>query len=452
MPTPVVMPQMGESIAEGTIVRWLKKVGDSVDRDEPLFEISTDKVDAEIPSPAAGVLTEITAQEGDTVAVNSVVASIAAAGEALRSADTATVAPVTAQPVSPKPAGVGGEGGPRKGAEKAAASTQPQADGAGAGTAVQPPRSTNGSGADEDARRQKSSPLVRRIAREHNVDITQIPGSGIGGRVTKHDILGFIESGAPEQPAPAAVGQVPPSSEVARGGPAKTGDRVEIQPLSVMRKKIAEHMVLSRRTSAHVHSVFHVNFSTIERIRQEKKSEYERVGAKLTYMAFIAKAVVDALRRYPIVNASIDGDNVVYKKDINLGVAVALESGLIVPVLKHADEKNLLGLSRGIADLAERARAKQLKPEEVHDGTFTITNPGQFGAQFGMPIINQPQVAILGVGTIEKRPVVVDDAIAIRTMAYLTLGFDHRLIDGAVADEFMAFVKNQLENFDANQV
>jgi pyruvate dehydrogenase E2 component (dihydrolipoamide acetyltransferase) len=219
-----------------------------------------------------------------------------------------------------------------------------------------------------------------------------------------------------------------------------------------MRKKIAEHMVLSRRTSAHVHSVFHVNFSTIERIRHENKAEYERVAAKLTYMAFIAKAVIDALRRYPIVNASLDGDNVVYKKDINLGIAVALESGLIVPVLKHADEKNLLGLSRGIADLAERARAKQLKPDEVHDGTFTITNPGQFGAQFGMPIINQPQVAILGVGTIEKRPVVVDDAIAIRTMAYLTLGFDHRLIDGAVADEFMAFVKNQLENFDANQV
>jgi 2-oxoglutarate dehydrogenase E2 component (dihydrolipoamide succinyltransferase) len=211
-------------------------------------------------------------------------------------------------------------------------------------------------------------------------------------------------------------------------------------------------MVLSRRTSAHVHSVFHVNFSTIERIRQQKKAEYERLATKLTYMSFIAKAIVDALRRYPIVNASIDGDNVVYKKDINLGIAVALEAGLIVPVLKHADEKNLLGLSRGIADLADRARARQLKPEDVHDGTFTITNPGQFGAQFGMPIINQPQVAILGVGTIEKRPVVVDDAIAIRTMAYLTLGFDHRLIDGAVADEFMAFVKNQLENFDVNQV
>ena len=441
------MPQMGESIAEGTIVRWLKKVGDTVDRDEPLFEISTDKVDAEIPSPAAGVLTEISAHEGETVAVNSVVASIAAAGDA--------PAPPS-QPVAPKPAAVSGEGGARKGAEKASASTQPQGDGAGSSTQASPapPVRANGNGASElsqeDLRRQKSSPLVRRIAREHNVDITQIPGSGIGGRVTKNDILGFIESGAPESaPATDVGGRMPPPSEAPRGGPA---GRTEIQPLSVMRKKIAEHMVLSRRTSAHVHSVFHVNFSTIERIRQQKKGEYERVGAKLTYMAFIAKAIVDALRRFPIVNASIDGDNVVYKKDINLGVAVALDSGLIVPVLKHADEKNLLGLSRGIADLADRARAKQLKPEDVRDGTFTITNPGQFGAQFGMPIINQPQVAILGVGTIEKRPVVVDDAIAIRTMAYLTLGFDHRLIDGAVADEFMAFVKNQLEQFDANQV
>ena len=465
MPTPIVMPQMGESIAEGTIVRWLKKVGDNVDRDEPLFEISTDKVDAEIPSPVAGVLTEITAHEGDTVAVNSVVANIAVVGE----------------PQQAEPASAGASTPPRKGAEKAAASTQPQPDGAGT-TARQPAR-PNGSGgvsADarqdnpgdvstsrkgaaapvlsrDDLRRQKSSPLVRRIAREHNVDITRIAGSGIGGRVTKHDILDFIESGTPESDV---VARAPLSSEAARSdttasrsGPAGSeSGRVEIQPLSVMRKKVAEHMILSRRTSAHVHSVFHVNFSTIEKIRQQKKTEYERLGTKLTYMAFIAKAIVDALRRYPIVNASIDGDNVIYKKDINLGIAVALEAGLIVPVLKHADEKNLLGLSRGIADLAERARARQLKPEEVHDGTFTITNPGQFGSQFGMPIINQPQVAILGVGTIEKRPVVVDDAIAIRMMAYLTLGFDHRLIDGAVADEFMAFVKNQLENFDVNQV
>ena len=434
MPTPVVMPQMGESIAEGTIVRWIKKVGDPVDRDEPLFEISTDKVDAEIPSPAAGVLAEITAHEGDTVAVNSVVATIAGEGEKVE-------APAPGAPPA------------AKAAESAAASAQPQGDGApakgranGAQAAAEP--------AHGDVRRQKSSPLVRRIAKEHDVDIAQIPGSGIGGRVTKHDILEYLDSGTgdsglgirrAEAEAPAGA----PSREPRIPSPAS---HIEIQPLSVMRKKIAEHMILSRRTSAHVHSVFHVSFSAIERIRQQKKEEYERAGTKLTYMAFIAKAVIDALRRHRIVNASLDGDNILYKKDINLGIAVALESGLIVPVIKHADEKNLLGLSRAIADVAERARSKQLKPDEVHGGTFTITNPGQFGAQFGMPIINQPQVAILGVGTIEKRPVVVDDAIAIRTMAYLTLGYDHRLIDGAVADQFMSDVKQQLENFDINQV
>jgi 2-oxoglutarate dehydrogenase E2 component (dihydrolipoamide succinyltransferase) len=253
--------------------------------------------------------------------------------------------------------------------------------------------------------------------------------------VTKSDILEYIESKPGEPDAPAA-------SEA----------RVDVQPLSVMRKKIAEHMVLSRRTSAHVHSVFHVNFSTVDRIRQAKKAEYERLGARLTYMSFIAKAVIDAIRRQPIINSSLDGDNVVYKKDVNLGIAVALDNGLIVPVIRNADEKNVLGLSRGIADVAGRARSKQLKPDEVQGGTFTITNPGTFGAQFGMPIINQPQVAILGVGIVEKRPIVVDDAIAIRTMAYLTLGYDHRLIDGAVADQFMSDVKGALENFDPNQV
>ena len=426
MPTPVVMPQMGESIAEGTIVRWIKKVGDTVDRDEPLFEISTDKVDAEIPSPAAGVLTEIKAQEGETVTVNSIVATIAASGEA---------------PVVPAPATTGAEKDAPREARQEAPRAAPKAD----IHLVEP--------------RQKSSPLVRRIAREHNVDIGQIAGSGIGGRVTKHDILGFLEGGQ----TPEARGQE--DTEAAPSRPltsdlrpltsdirSLTSSRTQVEPMSVIRRKIAEHMVLSRRTSAHVHSVFHVNFSTIERIRQQKKAEYERVGAKLTYMAFIAKAVVDALRRHRIVNASLDGDNVVYKNDINLGIAVALETGLIVPVVKNADEKNVLGLTRAIADLAERSRSKQLKPDEVQGGTFTITNPGQFGAQFGMPIINQPQVAILGVGTIEKRPVVVDDAIAIRTMAYLTLGFDHRLIDGAVADQFMADIKNQLENFDINHV
>jgi 2-oxoglutarate dehydrogenase E2 component (dihydrolipoamide succinyltransferase) len=477
------MPQMGESIAEGTIVRWIKKVGDRVDRDEPLFEISTDKVDAEIPSPAAGVLSEITVKEGETVAVNSVVATIRQAGEA-------SEAPAPAS-VSPAP--------PSKGAERAAASAQPQGDGSPTAATAQTrangsertsstpakaavdkpafaeapagephpskPLASESESSGDELRRQKSSPLVRRIAKEHNIDITQIEGSGIGGRVTKHDILDYLDSG-PGTPDPglgtrdsgleardSGAGTRHSGIELPAGSRVPSPEsRVDIQPLTIMRKKIAEHMVLSRRTSAHVHSVFQVNFSTIEKIRQQKKADYERLGTRLTYMAFIAKSVIDALRGHPVVNASIDGDNVVYKKDIHLGIAVALESGLIVPVIKNADEKNILGLSRAIADVAERARSKQLKPDEVHGGTFTITNPGQFGAQFGMPIINQPQVAILGVGTIEKRPVVVDDAIAIRTMAYLTLGFDHRLVDGAVADQFMSDVKNQLENFDANQV
>jgi 2-oxoglutarate dehydrogenase E2 component (dihydrolipoamide succinyltransferase) len=419
---------MGESIAEGTIVRWIKKVGDAVDRDEPLFEISTDKVDAEIPAPAAGVLTEIKVKEGETVAVNSVVATIGTSSEVSKqesAAPPALFAPPSRDSVVP------------------ADVDQPHAKAA-------PPRKTNGRSAsatkvvEEDSRKQRSSPLVRRIARDNDVDISQIHGSGLGGRVTKHDILEYLDSAS----------EVRDSGLETRGGesrPATPDARVEIKPLSVMRKKIAEHMVMSRRTSAHVHSVFHVNFSTVERIRQQKKTEFEQSGVKLTYMAFIAKAAVSALRKFPIVNASLDGDNVIYKKDINLGIAVALESGLIVPVIKHADEKNLLGLSRAIADIANRARSKQLKPEEVHDGTFTITNPGQFGSQFGMPIINQPQVAILGVGTIEKRPIVIDDAIAIRTMAYLTLGYDHRLVDGATGDQFMAEIKEQLEHFDGVQ-
>jgi pyruvate dehydrogenase E2 component (dihydrolipoamide acetyltransferase) len=402
MATSVVMPQMGESIAEGTIVRWIKKVGEPVERDEPLFEISTDKVDAEIPSPAAGILTDIKVREGETVAVNSVVATIGQAGE------------MPAPPVTQQPDGQ-------------TTSVPTPADKTVSATKAEPPA---GNG------RRRSSPLVRRIAKDHDVDIAQISGSGIGGRVTKHDILGYIER-APS-PQPVARPQVKPSG----------ADRVE--KMSVMRKKIAEHMILSHRTSAHVYSVFHVNFSTIEKLRQQKKAEYEQAGAKLTYMAFIARVVVEALHRHPVINASIDGENVVYKKDINLGVAVALEDGLIVPVIRNADEKNVLGLSRAIADVAERTRSKRLNPDEVHGGTFTITNPGQFGAQFGMPIINQPQVAILGVGTIEKRAVVVEDAIGIRTMAYLTLGYDHRLVDGAVADQFMADVKQRLECFDAN--
>jgi pyruvate dehydrogenase E2 component (dihydrolipoamide acetyltransferase) len=433
MPTPVLMPQMGESIAEGTIVRWIKKVGEAVDRDEPLFEISTDKVDAEIPAPAAGVLTEIKVKEGETVAVNSVVATIGSASEATE----AEPAAAAAAPLS--------SGHSRESVVPADVIDQPHAK------TPAPPRKANGrtataatKPAEDDGRKQRSSPLVRRIARDNDVDISQIHGSGLGGRVTKQDILEYIEGGPRDQEAGA---RVTPASAEARS--AKSDGHVEIKPLSVMRKKIAEHMVLSRRTSAHVHSVFHVNFSTVEWIRQQKKAEFEQLGVKLTYMSFIAKSVVAALRRFPVINASLDGDNVIYKKDIHLGIAVALDSGLIVPVIKHADEKNLLGLSRAIADIAARARSKQLKPEEVQDGTFTITNPGVFGSQFGMPIINQPQVAILGVGTIEKRPIVVDDAIAIRTMAYLTLGFDHRLVDGATGDQFMADIKHQIENFDA---
>jgi len=431
MPTPVVMPQMGESIAEGTIVRWIKKVGESVERDEPLFEISTDKVDAEIPSPAAGVLTDIKVKEGETVAVNSIVAEIGQADEVRE----ARAAAADAGP-APTP------------------TQQPDGQSTPAPTPADKTAAAVSSDEPSDNGRRRSSPLVRRIAKEHNVDIAQISGSGIGGRVTKHDILGYIESGGERL----HQARTPGAGEPAKAEPARGTRPMQVRPtgadriekLSVMRKKIAEHMVLSKRTSAHVHSVFHVNFSTIEKLRQQKRAEYEQAGVKLTYMAFIARVVVEALHRHPILNAAIDGDNVVYKKDINLGVAVALDDGLIVPVIKNADEKNVLGLTRAIADVADRARAKRLNPDEVHGGTFTITNPGQFGAQFGMPIINQPQVAILGVGTIEKRPVVIDDAIGIRTMAYLTLGYDHRLVDGAVADEFMADVKQHLECFDAN--
>ncbi|MBI4478137.1 MAG: 2-oxo acid dehydrogenase subunit E2, partial [Acidobacteria bacterium] len=300
---------------------------------------------------------------------------------------------------------------------------------------------------------QRTSPLVRRIAREHNVDLQLVSGTGIGGRVTKHDILGFLERGGPaparpaEPPAPPPLGPRP--VDFAQGRPVfGPGEAVQVVPMSVMRKKIAEHMIMSLQTSAHVYSVFEVDFTRVARIRDAKKAEYERANTRLTYLSFIVKAAIDALRAVPIVNASVDGDKIAYKKEINIGIAVALDWGLIVPVIKGADEKNMLGLSRAIADLAERARVKQLKPEEVQGGTFTITNPGTFGTLFGMPIINQPQVAIMGVGTIEKRPVIVDDAIAIRQRAYLSLGYDHRLIDGAVADQFMSHVKRGLETFD----
>ena len=451
MPTPVLMPQMGESIAEGTIVRWIKKVGDPVERDEPLFEISTDKVDAEIPSPGAGVLREIRVKEGETVAVNSVVATIgdAADGEAPSEPDRGNGARAAAPPAPParpqadgtpsptsRPAETKPAARPAAGVEDATKAPAPAAKEVEAASKVPAPASK------EEARRAKSSPLVRRIAREHNVDIQAIHGSGVGGRVTKHDILDYLEH------RPGADGGAMPAGPSAPEVEFRAGESVSVVPMTVMRKKIAEHMVMSRRTSAHVHTVFEVNYGRLAKLRDQHKAAYEHAGAKLTYMAFITKAVADALQAVPVLNASLDGDNVVYKKDVNIGIAVALDWGLIVPVIAHAEEKSLLGLCRAIADLASRARAKQLKPEEVQGGTFTITNPGGFGAQFGLPIINQPQAAILGVGTIEKRVVVVDDAIAVRPMGFLALGFDHRLIDGAVADRFMALVKQRLENFE----
>ena len=475
------MPQMGESIAEGTIVRWIKKVGDKVDRDEPLFEISTDKVDAEIPSPAAGVVSEIRVNEGETVPVNSVVAVIGEAGaKASAPAPAAAPAPAKTESEPAKPAAPPPPPHYHDTSEAPAASAPAENEGAAASPAAPAPQQHAASaaqvsttsdgtaarqlGSTDDAIRERSSPLVRKIAKEHNVDIAQIQGTGIAGRVTKDDILGFLDKGQAGQVEPASPAATPRAAAARSAGGSvsgappvaqvafKPGENEHVAKMSVMRKRIAEHMVLSKKTSAHVHSVFEVNFGRIAKIREAKKAEFERAGAKLTYMSFIIKAVVDALRAVPIVNASVDGDNIVYHKDINVGIAVALDWGLIVPVIKKADEKNLVGLSRAVVDLAARARSKQLKPDEVAGGTFTITNPGVFGALFGMPIISQPQVAILGVGNVEKRAVVVDDAIAIRPMAYLTLGYDHRVIDGAVADELMSIIKKSLENWDPNAV
>jgi 2-oxoglutarate dehydrogenase E2 component (dihydrolipoamide succinyltransferase) len=452
------MPQMGESIAEGTIVRWIKKVGDSVDRDEPLFEISTDKVDAEIPSPAAGVLTAIQVKEGETVPVNSVVATIGAAGEVAGASGASGASGANGAPKSEKADSTGTPGATVAAPGPPDTKQSPAAPVAQVAQVAQVAPAAPAAMTQADLR-QKSSPLVRKIAKEHNVDISQISGSGIGGRVTKNDILGFIDNGGVKQPsfdsgsARVASGPVAQDATLqARPASVPRGPGDEVVAMSVMRKKIAEHMVVSRRTSAHVYSVFEVNYSRVDQIRKARKDDYERMGAKLTFTSFIAQVVVDCLRKHRVVNASIDGDNVIYRNDINLGIAVALENGLIVPVVKGAGERNILGLSKAIQDVADRARAKKLNPDEVHGGTFTITNPGNFGAQFGLPIINQPQVAILGVGTIEKRPVVIDDMIGIRLMGFLTLGYDHRLIDGAVADQFMADVKKGLENFDSSQV
>jgi len=424
MPTDIVMPQMGESIFEGTITKWLKKPGEKVQRDEPLFEISTDKVDAEIPAPASGVLQDIKVAEGNTVQVNTVVGTISGDGEATAAASATKAAPTPAPAAPAKP--------------------QPVA----AAPAVPPPAPAPPIAEGDDHAR--SSPLVRKIAREHAVNLSQVSGTGLGGRITKQDIMAFLE----RQPAAAAAPSAAPSAPAARlaaAAPAVIpGDLV---PMTQMRKIIAQRMIESRRTSAHVHCMFEVDITRIVQLRNKAKGSFEqRNGARLTFMPFFVRSAIIALQQFPIVNASVEGENIRYHRHVNVGIAVALDWGLIVPVLKNADELNFLGLQRGITDLGERARNKKLKPEEVEGSTFTITNPGQFGAVFGLPIINQPNTAILGVGGITKMPLVVTDAdgndsIAIRSVVHLTLGYDHRVIDGAVADQFMAFVKKTMENW-----
>ena len=451
----VKMPQMGESIAEGTIVKWLKQVGDSVKRDEPLFEISTDKVDAEIPAPSSGVLSEIKVAEGQTVAVNTVVAVING-GEAKPAPAPPKEEP---KPAEPKPAAP-----PKPPAE--APPTEAAAPSTTAKPAAPPQQAAAAEGeapSKEDLRRTRSSPLVRKIAEEHGVDVSRIEGTGISGRVTKQDILSFIENRGSEKAAAPAIASVPatpaapprapqalraPAAADAEVGPAPyaDGDRVQIEPMSVMRRRIAERMVESRHISAHVTSFMEVDFTKTARLREQLKGDFlERDGVKLTFMPFIIKAVIEGIKKWPIVNSSLWGDQIVYKQDVNVGVAVALDWGLIVPVIRGADEKSLLGIARAVNDLGERARTKQLKPDEVQGGTFTITNPGAFGGWAGTPIINQPQVAILGVGVIKKRPVVIDDAIAIRQIGVFGLSFDHRVIDGAVADQFLATVRDVIE-------
>jgi pyruvate dehydrogenase E2 component (dihydrolipoamide acetyltransferase) len=491
MSTEVVMPQMGESIAEGTITKWLKQVGDRVERDEPLFEISTDKVDAEIPSPAAGTLTEIRFKEGDTVEINTTVAVLDGGAAAPAKAETASQAapatpeqppakPADAAPLQPqveaaaatsaevqpadKSTAVSQSDGSSDKAEKAAGDTK-ASDASGAGPQSAPAKnssSDNGRSVAQTAdelRRTKSSPLVRKIAQEHGVDIAGLEGTGLSGRVTKNDILSFIESGNPAAAgggakvvAPATRSASSPAPQAApAAAPFKPGEGDRVEQMSVMRKKIAEHMVQSRRTSAHVTTVYEIDMTRIAKLREREKDSFaERTGTKLSYMPFIFQAVNNALRKFPIFNAQVSGDQIIYKRDINLGMAVALDWGLIVPVIKRADDLSISGLARVANDLAERARTKQLKPDEVGGGTFTITNPGVFGGLFGTPIINQPQLAILGVGKIEKRAKVLttsdgEDYVAIRWLAYFALSFDHRVIDGSDAERFLAYLKEQLE-------
>jgi pyruvate dehydrogenase E2 component (dihydrolipoamide acetyltransferase) len=473
MAVDIVMPQMGESIFEGTITKWLKKPGDKVERDEPLFEISTDKVDAEIPSPSAGVLKEIKVGEGKTVPIQTVVGVIDAAGDgAARAAAPAPAkAPEPAKAAPPAKPAVAAPPPPAARPVAPAAVSAPKPAAAGATSAPA-----------KEGQRIHSSPLVRRMAKEHGVDLSAVPGTGSGGRVSKQDIEAYIAAGgsavetekemepadadvytqpvatsaaAPERAAPP---QAPPPSS---GGQARVAfesavprekmyfGNYEIQPMSVMRQRIAEHMLASKHVSPHVYSVDEIDMTKIAGLRAKAKDEFEkRYETKLTFMPFFVKAAVAGLRAFPTMNASLDGTNVILHKEINIGMAVALDWGLIVPVIKNADEKNILGIQRNLNDLAERARTKKLKPEEVQESTFSITNPGVFGGLFGLPVISQPNVGILGLGMIEKRPVVINDSIAIRSMCYVSLSYDHRVVDGAIAHKFMHTVKEALENWN----
>jgi len=455
MSVDVIMPQMGESIFEGTITRWLKKPGDRVERDEPLFEISTDKVDAEIPAPSAGTLKEIKVSEGQTVPIQTVVAVIDAAGGSV-------AAP------APAPAPVPEKAAPPKAASAPPPPVSAPAPVVSAPAAAPAPAAPRVGG---NGQKIRSSPLVRKLAKEHNVDLAAVEGSGAGGRVSKKDILAALESGAakpaaqaaaPAASSPVTAARPTPSAPPPAGGGAQVHPALEnavpreriyfgnyeAQPMSVMRQRIAEHMVASKHVSPHVYSIDEADMTGIAKIRERSKAAFEaKYGTKLTFMPFFVKACVEALRAFPTVNASADGATVVLHREINVGIAVALDWGLIVPVLKNAEEKNFLGIARGINDLAERARAKKLKPEEVQEGTFSITNPGVYGGLMGLPVINQPNVAILGIGAIQKRPMVIEDAIAIRSMVYLTLSYDHRVVDGAVAHQFVGKVKSLLEGW-----
>ncbi len=453
----VIMPQMGESITEGTLSRWIKKVGEEVKRDEPIFEISTDKVDAEIPAPSAGTLAEVLVQEGQTVAVQTVVARIETEKGAVASAPAAAPAPAAAAPAPAAPAPAAAALAPRP---------APPAPAAPAPRSAPAPAAPVAESAEERLRR-RSTPLVRKMAADHGIDVTALQGSGLAGRVTKQDLLGAISAGGAVTPAaaPAAAPSVsqPPrapaaTSPAVHAGPvveAWEGDRVE--PWSRIRKLTADHMVMSRRVSAHVNTLFEIDYTRIAQLRARKKKEYAERGVNLTFTAFITKAVAENLRQHPIINSAVSGEATIFRRDVNIGMAVALDWGLIVPVIRHADELSLLGVARAINDLGERARNKKLSPDEVQKGTFTITNPGVFGSYIGTPIINQPQAAIMAVGTIEKRPAVVtlpdgSDSIGIRTKGMLSLAFDHRIVDGSDADRFMADVKKMLEAFPESAV